>query len=314
MPDLDEPKSSLPPVPIPHALPDAPYKGLLSFGEEDVALLAGRELDIRRCAGVLASPHAKTLLLHGKTGCGKSSFLKAGLIPTLEQRGFGFEFLKPTSVSEWTHIFIRCTDAPLERLAERVYLLAKAGYVRESPFGQDTIDLSEATKGLSSTEFREQSRKPGMLADAVRILGEKLPVTLVLVLDQAEEVLTLRPGEQGEANRRAFFEFLRDFNGSRVDAKLIIALRTEFYGRFFNAMSLDFGAGAADSKQYELGDLSKEDIIRAIKRPTETDVVPGYGVPFDKYKFSYDQGVAERIATDLVKSREARGSVGGSCP
>ena len=313
MPDLDQPKSSLPPVPIPHASPDAPYKGLLSFGEGDVALLAGRELDIRRCAGVLASPHAKTLLLHGKTGCGKSSFLRAGLIPTLEQRGFGFEFLKSPSVTEWTHIFIRCTDAPLDRLAERVYLLATAGYLRESPFGQDTIDLSEATKGLSSKEFREQSRKPGMLADAVRILGEKLPVTLVLVLDQAEEVLTLRPGEQGEVNRRAFFEFLRDFNGGRIDAKLIIALRTEFYGRFFNAMSLDFGAGAADSKQYELGDLSKDDIVRAIERPTETTEVPGYGVPFDKYGFSYAKGVPERIATDLVKSREA-GVSGGLLP
>jgi hypothetical protein len=86
--------------------------------------------------------------------------------------------------------------------------------------------VEEALAGL-----REQ------LADAV--LGAfvavcpDLPGKLILVLDQAEEVLTRsRGGRIGDEASAAFFHFLEDIYLRNVDARLVVALRTEYYGRF----------------------------------------------------------------------------------
>ena len=66
--------------------PREPYKGLSYYNPEDELLFAGRESDIDDCVGFLAELRTRTLIVHGRTGCGKSSFLRAGLIPALESR------------------------------------------------------------------------------------------------------------------------------------------------------------------------------------------------------------------------------------
>src|SRR2546423_3912026 len=73
--------------------PEQPYKGLNFYAVGDAPLFAGREQDVLRCARILDQGAVRTLLLHGSTGCGKSSFLRAGLIPFLEQDVGGFRFL-----------------------------------------------------------------------------------------------------------------------------------------------------------------------------------------------------------------------------
>ncbi len=72
--------------------PDKPYKGLGFYSEADAPLFAGREDDISRCASALADWKTRALLLHGDTGCGKSSFLLAGLTPYIEKKATGVLF------------------------------------------------------------------------------------------------------------------------------------------------------------------------------------------------------------------------------
>lgn len=67
--------------------PDEPYKGLQYYSAADRRLFSGREHDIDVCVLRLTSPETRILLLHGYTGCGKSSFLRAGLIPAIEDAG-----------------------------------------------------------------------------------------------------------------------------------------------------------------------------------------------------------------------------------
>jgi hypothetical protein len=62
--------------------PTLPYKGLGYYAEEDASLFAGRDKDVVVCAAKLAEWKIRLLLLHGSTGCGKSSFLRAGLSRT----------------------------------------------------------------------------------------------------------------------------------------------------------------------------------------------------------------------------------------
>jgi hypothetical protein len=52
---------------------------------------------------------------------------------------------------------------------------------------------------------------PRHLADSLSCIARKLPATLVLVIDQVEELLTLRPGTEGEGPRTRFFDFLEEF-------------------------------------------------------------------------------------------------------
>lgn len=113
--------------------PPDPYKGLTYYGPEDTPLFAGRRPDVQRFARILGSGRTRILLLHGATGCGKSSFLRAGLIPYLEDEIGRFSFGKdlveklsaPESGSREAMLFVRSTYDPLLELAIRTYSYAR---------------------------------------------------------------------------------------------------------------------------------------------------------------------------------------------
>jgi hypothetical protein len=61
-------------------------KGLRPFRHEDAKIFArlGRQVEVEECARAIADPEFRFGILSGESGCGKSSFLQAGLWPTLE--------------------------------------------------------------------------------------------------------------------------------------------------------------------------------------------------------------------------------------
>src|SRR5947209_5174948 len=67
-------------------LPD-PYLGLASYTYEARAFYGGREDEVRQAAARLTEPGAEQVVLFvtGDSGCGKSSFVQAGLLPELER-------------------------------------------------------------------------------------------------------------------------------------------------------------------------------------------------------------------------------------
>jgi Novel STAND NTPase 1 len=79
---------------LPISWPNNPYKGLSYYTPVDTGLFGARDRDVQLCAQLVAEEDLKVLLLHGTTGCGKSSFLRAGLIPYLESTVGGFQFLR----------------------------------------------------------------------------------------------------------------------------------------------------------------------------------------------------------------------------
>jgi hypothetical protein len=76
---------NLPPIPK-----RSPYKGLAPFDEEDQELFYGRDRAIREL--LTRAEHCKLLVVTGASGTGKSSVVKAGLLPVL--RAEGFQILK----------------------------------------------------------------------------------------------------------------------------------------------------------------------------------------------------------------------------
>ena len=74
-------------------LPKEPYKFLNWFGEEDIAIFHGRDYEIKRLVNLVESQ--RITVLYGESGTGKTSLLRAGVIPVLRDKGFYVTYFRP---------------------------------------------------------------------------------------------------------------------------------------------------------------------------------------------------------------------------
>jgi NTE family protein len=261
-----------------------PYKGLSSYTEDDASLFAGRDVDIERCAAVLADWNTRILILHGLTGCGKSSFLKAGVISYLEKGSGGISFAR-RGVSR--DVFISCTADPLSKLANAIFEYTSDDVTIETPNGPRKLNLRTAlpSEGNAAEFVRSVSGKPSLLLGVLEKLSRVIPETLVLIIDQAEEILALtNPARQVEA-RSTFFDFLSDFSIAQFDMRILISLRTEYLGRFVSHLRLGFWG--SEVRDYYLSEMNTNQVREALLRPT------------NQYRFSIEQGVIETAIGQL---------------
>jgi DNA-binding SARP family transcriptional activator len=82
-----------PPSPAPSVSTDCPYQGLTPFDPDDHELYFGRSAEVDRCLARLRADGF--LVLAGASGCGKSSLLRAGLMPALKRAGVDVRYLLP---------------------------------------------------------------------------------------------------------------------------------------------------------------------------------------------------------------------------
>ena len=273
----------------PSGLLDSPYKGLSSYSEEDAALFAGRDSDIAHCAAALADWSTRILVLHGLTGCGKSSFLKAGVIPYLENGGSGIAFARRGVTRD---VFISSTADPLAKLANALFEFASNEIVVETPAGARNLNLRSAfpdsEKQDAAAFVRAVGKEPSLLLGVLEKLSLVVPETLVLIIDQGEEVLTLTNPRFHVPSRDAFFDFLSEFATAQFDMKILVSLRTEYLGRFVSQLRLGFkGSGIGD---YYLNEMDEAQIKEALLHPTRPD---------SRYQFSIEDGVIDTAIEQL---------------
>jgi hypothetical protein len=101
-------------------------------------------------------------------------------------------------------------------------------------------------------------------------------------------------------NQVPFFEFLKLFNSSTVNVKLVISLRTENFGEFFDHLHFNSSA-VTDVKQVPLRRLARAELKIAIELPTAKEPIGNYGLPYDVYSFEYEHGLVDRIVDDLLR-------------
>ena len=64
-----------------------PFRGFVAFDEASADTFYGRETEVARLANLVLAEGARTVALAGEAGVGKTSLLRAGLIPAIQKRG-----------------------------------------------------------------------------------------------------------------------------------------------------------------------------------------------------------------------------------
>ena len=256
-----------------------PYRGLLPFGESDAKAFYGRE----RLAGELAVKLASRVtgggmvVVTGASGSGKSSLLRAGLLPILA-RGE-----QVPGSDRWPHIVMTPTKDPLTELAAR---LAAVG-------GPDALAVRD---GLARhPDQAHLAIRSAVLAAAAR-RDEETPTPgdsdarLVLIVDQFEQVFTLNPDLGGEDTRQAFITALCSAAenpacpGQVPPALVVIAVRGDFWDRCAAVPEL---VGALQDGQFVVGPMTESELRVAITGPAEAA------------RLRIDPGLTETILGDL---------------
>jgi len=285
--------------------PKHPYRGLDFYSESEAGLFRERNAEIRECADILLGFGVKILLLQGSSGSGKSSFLRAGLIPYL-RRSEPRNFLLNGRDS-----VIRCTSDPLPEIARSLVDTFGSDASWPEPVQRETgwdggvlVEAAvgnEACRTVTEAMSGPRDELANTLASALLAICGELPGKLILVLDQAEEVLTRAlSGEAGAA----FFRFLEEIYLRNIDARLVVALRTEYYGRFRDELRisddrLSKRPRSGGVEPYLLRPLrEKRALSRIIEAPTLAVAEDGATV----YKFNFEPGLVERIVDDLLET------------
>ena len=276
--------------------PGEPYKGLLPYTENERFMFIGREHDSEMCTHFLGRAETRLLILHGQSGCGKSSFLRAALLPDLFEKSA----VRYRIIPENNDIIWLTTYNPLGQIAAALYDFIHQAQIK--PTSQGNIELRIADsfpdipdrKGFISNVCRE----PIYLLQYLRQIDRKLFFRILFVFDQAEEIL-LYDYTKSEDYRIAFFDFLSHFINSDIKwIQFIVSLRTDHFGQFLSECSKRRSTSTAYGN-YMLNALSREEMVNAIKLPTRDIEIPGYGNPHDYYKYSFEEGVPEAIVDNL---------------
>jgi WD40 repeat protein len=284
-------------------LPKHPYRSLSYYDRDDRALFAGRDGDVLRFARILDESATRVLVLHGESGCGKSSFLRAGVIPFLEDKCIGYRFVHEWTAGEKSSLmFVRATKDLPGQIADAMVRLCGKPWSQQSPEGQPVVIdlppiLGERRDVVTLRQALLDDRK--LLGRLMSELGERLPFTPVLVIDQAEEVFTLARERGDELVRAAALQILRETAETLGRFKVVAALRTEYYGRFVDGLRRGVRP-AYGVREYLLADFTEAQLTEAILKPRT----------FPRYDFDYADGVAQKLASDIVDNcRNSQDSV-----
>ncbi|MBA3965065.1 MAG: TIR domain-containing protein, partial [Nitrospirales bacterium] len=218
-------------APVPHAI-----KGLRPFGRDDAEVFTQlqRERDLERRLGAIVHSEFRFGILSGESGCGKSSFLQAGLLPRLEQ-------------AQLSHrcVYVKITN--------------------EDPI----ISIRQAlrTQLGSHNEVEEIELLPLL---QTFVMGDPRP--LVLLLDQFEQFfLYYKREEEREQFVRQLAAWYQ--RSQRVAVKMLICIRGDFSDLLIElqtAMGYSIGPG----ENMRLGKFKPEEAARIISAMAALEQLP----------------------------------------
>ncbi|MGB8688217.1 MAG: WD40 repeat domain-containing protein, partial [Microcoleus sp.] len=228
-----------------------PYRGLLPFEEEHNKLFFGRNELIEKLQNIVKTNPLTVVL--GASGSGKSSLVKAGLIPKLrKEKTEKWYFLPP----------IRPGKTPLQA-------------------------LNNALKQIQLPEVDPQDPQHNLVM-SIDVWAKKHPnFKFLLFIDQSEEIITLC---QDEDERKEFFQqILQAINAHRDKLRVVLSLRSDFEPQVRDAglkfIPTGYNVGNTVLKgrwlngRFIVRAMTRAELREAIEKPAETRVM--YFQPHD---------------------------------
>lgn len=208
-----------------------PYPGLDAFDEDEAPVFFGRESQAaeltRRLHATATRPAERFLVLVGASGSGKSSLVRAGVMP---------------------------------RLREHRWTVVPAFAPGPNPLGALAGALASATDGQESASavLRRLRQGPDALrAELSGLRGGRFRRVL-LVVDQFEEVVTLA----GERDRAQFLEVLRTCVEQDSAVRVLATLRVDLLGRLLSTAHAELV-----QHPIAIGTLGRAQLAEVVERP-----------------------------------------------
>lgn len=208
-----------------------PYPGLDAFDEDEAPVYFGREAQAaeltRRLHSTGTRPTERFLLLVGASGSGKSSLVRAGVMPRLRE-------------GRWT--------------------VVPAFAPGPNPLGALAAALAAAAGGQepASAVLRRLRQGPDALrAELSRLRGGRFR-RMLLVVDQFEEVVTLA----GERESAQFLAALRTCVEQDPAVRVLATIRVDLLGRL-----LGTGHAELLQHPIAIGTLGRSQLAEAVERP-----------------------------------------------
>ena len=227
--------------------PDRPiYRGLEAFDAEDAAVFFGRTREIADLVRLLSTPAARSerhpLLVVGPSGSGKSSVVRAGLMPALARR------------DEWLVLpAFFPGDAPFAALA---FQIAR------------TFRQANAPADLATIQRRMTDATDALVADLV-LACRPAASRLLIVVDQFEELATRTPAS--DATR--FLAWIEQaLSATVVTVSIVGTLRSDSMSRIQQL----WGRPSQSVVSYLLASLGAAELVDVVKGPAR---VAGIHVP-----------------------------------
>ncbi|MGI9383311.1 MAG: TIR domain-containing protein [Methyloligellaceae bacterium] len=191
-----------------------PYPGLLSLDEDDAAVFFGRDDDIRRiierlnARRVQGGPQFMAIL--GASGSGKSSLLRAGVLPRLRRDERNWIVLPP----------FRPQVRPVDEFAKAIAIsMGQAAKWRE---WREKLSEGDSSKALHD------------LAEDLRMHAGRQGAHVLISIDQAEELF----GTADPAQSDRYFELMSEALRSGAPFIAIAAMRSDFLDQLQTAEKL----------------------------------------------------------------------------
>lgn len=259
-------------------IPDnhCPYLGLDAFHEHDAGRFFGRQRTIEQVVRLLAE--RRLIAIVGPSGSGKSSVVRAGLLPSLQRSALASsaEWRYPTSMIPGSQ--------PLSNLAAVIEKMLSPEQLpgSENQSSQQHFNFSL----VPHLPYVVQHRRNELSRDGRAILG-MIPSTtdrpIVLTVDQFEETFTLCTDE---AERTQFLNALIALaTDESAPHRVILTMRSDFEPFVARADAL---LPLFEQGKVNLSPLSAAELREAIERPAE-----GIGLRFES-------GVVEALLQDIL--------------
>ncbi len=215
-----------------------PYPGLRPFSRNETNVFFGRDKHIKQLLDLLQE--TRFVSVTGLSGCGKSSLVHAGLIPSLEI----------AETNEWLILEMRPSVSPLNNLSQA---LIKQGSLMQENSLENVLKYFYSYGHLGLVRILQEN------------LLSKKPTNVLLIVDQFEELFN---EERISFKDKEFFVNLLLSSSEKrgIPIYIVITVRSETIGQcaLFRGLTETINKG-----QFFVPTLTKQELYEAIVYPSK---------------------------------------------